>query len=149
MKFEKYPTRAKALNYMTPRELFQLDLCAEEIAIYSYLLNLENKDFQCWPSYKTIGKSLNIKSKNSVKKYVDGLCEKMLIETEYTDVIRNGKLWNGNLKYTIRPIYEAIQYRLQQQFKENDERIKRERLEKILKKREAEAKKDRAYGQVS
>ncbi len=111
MKFEKYPARAKALNYMTPRELFQLDLCAEEIAIYSYLLNLENKDFQCWPSYKTIGKSLNIKSKNTVKKYVDSLCEKRLIEIEYTDVVRNGKLWNGNLKYTIRPIYEAIQYK--------------------------------------
>ena len=149
MKFEKYPTRAKVLNYMTPRELFQLDLCAEEIAIYSYLLNLENKDFQCWPSYKTIGKSLNIKSKNTVKKYVDSLWEKRLIETEYTDVYRGDLKMNGNLKYTIRPIYEAIQYRLQQQFKENDERNERERLEKILKKREAEAKKDRAYGQIS
>ncbi len=149
MKFEKYPTRAKALNYMTPRELFQLDLCAEEIAIYSYLLNLENKEFQCWPSYKTIGKSLNIKSKNSVKKYVDGLCEKMLIETEYTDVIRDGKMWNGNLKYTIRPIYEAVRYRLQQQFKENDERNQRERLEKYLEKRLAEAKKNGTHEQVS
>ncbi len=149
MKFEKYPARAKALNYMTPRELFQLDLCAEEIAIYSYLLNLENKDFQCWPSYKTIGKSLNIKSKYTVKKYVDSLCEKRLIETEYTDVYHGDLKMNGNLKYTIRPIYEAIQYRLQQQFKENDERKHQEKLQKYLKKREAEAKKDRAYGQVS
>ena len=149
MKFERYPTRPKVLNYITPRELFQLDLCAEEIAIYSYLLSLENKDFQCWPSYKTIGKSLNIKSKNTVKKYVDSLCEKRLIETEYTDVYHGDLKMNGNLKYTIRPIYEAIQHRLQQQFKESDERIKQERLEKILKKREAEAKKDRAYGQVS
>ncbi len=149
MKFERYPIRAKVLNYITPRELFQLDLCAEEIAIYSYLLNLENKDFQCWPSYKTIGKSLNIKSKNTVKKYVDSLCEKRLIETEYTDVYHGDLKMNGNLKYTIRPIYEAIQYRLQQQFKENDERKHQEKLQKYLKKREAEAKKDRAYGQVS
>ncbi len=149
MKFEKYPTRPKALNYMTPRELFSLNLSIGEVAVYSYLLNLENKDFQCWPSYKTIGKSLNIKSKNTVKKYVDSLCEKRLIETEYTDVYHGDLKMNGNLKYTIRPIYEAIQYRLQQQFKENDERKHQEKLQKILKKREAEAKKDRAYGQVS
>ncbi len=84
-----------------------------------------------------------------MKKYVDGLCEKMLIETEYTDVVRNGKMWNGNLKYTIRPIYEAIKYRLQQQFKENDERNQRERLEKYLEKRLAEAKKNGTHEQVS
>ena len=149
MKFERYPTRPKVLNYITPRELFQLDLCAEEIAIYSYLLSLENKDFQCWPSYKTIGKSLNIKSKNTVKKYIDSLCEKQLIWAEPTQIYRDDLKVNGNIKYTVRPIYEAIQYRLKQQFKENDERIKQERLEKNLKKREAEAKNDRAYGQVS
>ncbi len=149
MKFERYPTRTIKNYFPTPNEIFTLGLRPEEGWIYSYLLRCENENFQCWPSYKTIGENVKIKSKNTVKKYVDSLCEKRLIETEYTDVYHGDLKMNGSLKYTIRPIYEAIQYRLQQQVRENDERNQRERLGKYLEKRLSEAKNDRAYGQVS
>ncbi len=149
MKFERYPTRTIKNYFPTPNEIFTLGLCPEEGWIYSYLLRCENENFQCWPSYKTICENVNIKSKNTVKKYIDSLCEKQLIWTEPTQIYRGDLKVNGNIKYTVRPIYEAIQYRLKQQFKENDERIEQECLEKILKKREAEAKNVGVYGQVS
>ena len=118
MKFEKYPPRAKCNNYIAPKEIFMLGLCPNEIAIYSYLLSLENKDYQCWPSYNTIAKHINV-SKNTVKKYIDSLYEKQLIWIEPTQIYRGNLKVNGNNKYTIRPIYEAIKYNLEKQFEKN------------------------------
>lgn len=55
-------------------------------------------------------------SKNTVRKYVDGLTKKRLITTEPTSVItRNGEKRNGNLLYTIRPIEDALAYHYEQQ----------------------------------
>lgn len=139
MKLERYPKRTMEQYFPTPNEIFCLGLCPEEYAIYSYLLSIENEKYQCWPSYKTIGENVNIKSKNTVKKYVDSLCEKRFIETEYTDIIYDGKKFNGNLKYTIRPIYEAIMYRMKKQIEENEKVKKIERLRKLLEKYEVTA----------
>ena len=62
----------------------------------------------CYPSYKTIGKALQM-SKNTVMKYVRQLEEKELIETERTLVEnREGALRNGNLMYKILPIKQAV-----------------------------------------
>lgn len=71
MKYNCYPKRDAIKNYFPlPNELFILGLNAGEISIYSYLLYLENrKTFQCWPSYKNIGKAVNM-SQNTVRKYV-------------------------------------------------------------------------------
>lgn len=53
--------------YMLPNDIFSLDLRAGEISLYAYLLKCENrKTYQCYPSYKTIGKALNI-STNTVR----------------------------------------------------------------------------------
>ena len=55
-------------------------------------------------------------SKNTIKKYVEQLEQKHFITTEYTAVFTKiGKKRNGNLKYTIRPIEEAVEnyYQLQ------------------------------------
>ena len=42
--------------------------------------------------------------------YVDALSEKGLISTEPTSVLmRSGIKKNGNLRYTIRPIHEAVE----------------------------------------
>ena len=55
-------------------------------------------------------------SKNTVKKYVDSLIEKQLITVEPTSVItQNGEKRNGNLRYTIRPIAEAVERYYEQQ----------------------------------
>ena len=77
--------------------------------MYSYLLFLENrKTYQCWPSYKTIGKAVDM-SQNTVRKYVMSLEEKALIRTEPTTIYtKSGLKRNGSLLYTIRPIQEAL-----------------------------------------
>ena len=57
-----------------------------EISIYCYLLSIEDREtYQCYPSYKTIGKALGM-SENTVSKYVRSLEEKGLIRTEPTMV---------------------------------------------------------------
>lgn len=98
-------------NYFTmPNEIFSLGLDASEIAVYAYLRCLENRStYQCWPSYTTIGKAVG-RAKNTVMRYVDALAEKGLIFIEPTSVLtRSGIKKNGNLRYTIRPIREAIE----------------------------------------
>ena len=134
MKYNPYPKRDAIKNYFpVPNEIFNLGLRAGEIALYAFLLRCEDrKTFKCWPSYKTICKALNI-SKNTVKTYVEKLCEKQLIEVRYTYVYTtDGKKRNGNLMYTIRPIQEAIKYDLEKQFERNALEIKKTELEKKL-----------------
>lgn len=84
--------------------------------MYAYLMYCEDrKTFQCHPSYKTIGNAVGV-SKNTVKKYVDSLIEKQLITAEPTSVItQKGEKRNGNLRYTIRPIAEAVERYYEQQ----------------------------------
>ena len=98
-------------NYFTmPNEIFSLGLDASEIAVYAYLRCLENRStYQCWPSYTTIGNAVG-RAKNTVMRYVDALAEKGLIYTEPTSVLmRSGIKKNGNLRYTLRPIREAVE----------------------------------------
>lgn len=112
----------------------QLDLNATALAIYFYLRYIEDrKTYQCYPSYRTIGKALNIKSITTVAKYVRELEDKCLIYTEPTEIIlKNGKKQNGNLKYTIRPIQDAVEYFHQQQMKKFQEDLARENAKKML-----------------
>lgn len=111
MKYGCYPKRNALKDYFhVPNEMFCLRLSSGEIAVYAYLLRCENrKTFQCHPSYKTIGNAVGM-SKNTVRKHVDGLTKKRLITTEPTYVYtQKGEKRNGNLRYTIRPIEEAIE----------------------------------------
>lgn len=107
--------------YLLPNEIFHLGLRVGEIAVYGFLLCCENrKTYQCYPSYRTIGDAISM-SKNTVKKYVDGLIDKRLIYTEPTTVWgKDGKKRNGTLLYTIRPIYEAIQHHTNLQLEQMD-----------------------------
>ena len=98
-------------NYFTmPNEIFSLGLDASEIAVYAYLRYLESRStYQCWPSYTTIGNAVG-RAKNTVMRYVEALAEKGLICTEPTSVLmRSGIKKNGNLRYTLRPIREAVE----------------------------------------
>lgn len=103
-------------RFTLPNELFSLELNSAEISIYTYLLYIENrKTHQCWPSYKTIGKAVDLSPK-TVKKYVAELVDKGLISTENTTVItKKGVKRNGSLRYTIRPIQEAVELYHQRQ----------------------------------
>ena len=116
-----------------PNEIFALGLEGGAILVYTYLRYCENREtYQCYPSYKTIGKAVGM-SKNTVKKYVDILRDKGLIETEYTSVITaNGKKRNGNLLFTLRPIDEAVNlYYGQQMIKLEEENRKAYTLRKM------------------
>ena len=121
-------------QFIMPNQIMQLDLNATALAIYFYLRYIEDrKTYQCYPSYRTIGKALNIKSITTVAKYVRELEDKCLIYTEPTEVIlKNGKKQNGNLKYTIRPIQDAVEYFHQQQMKKFQEDLAREKAQKML-----------------
>ena len=116
--------------------VMNLELSATALAIYCYLMYIEDrKNYECYPSYKTIGKALKIKSENTVAKYVAELEEKCLISTEPTEVIlKNGKKRNGNLKYKIRPIRDALEYNFERQVKENAEKAAIEKARKELEK---------------
>ena len=121
-------------QFIMPNQIMQLDLNATALAIYFYLRYIEDrKTYQCYPSYRTIGKALKIKSITTVVKYVRELEDKCLIYTEPTEIIlKNGKKQNGNLKYTIRPIQDAVEYFHQQQMKKFQEDLAREKAQKML-----------------
>ena len=95
--------------FLLPNQIFLLGLTAAEIAVYAYLIRCENREtFTCYPSFNTIGKATNL-CKSTVSKCVKSLEEKDLIYTEQTSIItKSGKKKNGNLRYTIRPISEAV-----------------------------------------
>ena len=114
--------------------VMQLDISATALAIYFYLMYIEDrKTYQCYPSYKTIGKALKIKSKGTVAKYVRELEDKCLIYTEPTEVIlKDGKKRNGNLKYTIRPIQDAIEHYHYEQMKNVNEVAARAKAQNML-----------------
>ena len=134
MKFTRYSKRDAIRDYFPlPNEIFSLGLSPGEIAVYAYLMYCEDrKTFQCHPSYKTIGKAVGM-SKNTVKKYVDGLIEKQLITTEPTTVYtQKGEKRNGNLLYTIRPIEEAAAYYYEKQMLRLDEEMLRQATLKKL-----------------
>ena len=99
-----------------PNEVFHLGLVPGELAVYAYLLYCEDRQtYQCWPSYKTIGKAVGV-CVNTVQKYVGSLVDKGLISAENTSVInKDGQKRNGNLLYTILPIQLAVDRYIQNQ----------------------------------
>lgn len=103
-------------TFPLPNEIFLLGLCPGELAVYAYLLRCENrKTHQCWPSYKTIGKAVNL-SENAVRKHVCSLVDRGLIQTENTTVMtKAGLKRNGNLLYTIPPFQPILDAHYQQQ----------------------------------
>ncbi len=119
-------------NYFPlPNEIFSLNLCPGEIAVYSYLLYCEDrKTYQCYPSYKTIGQAVGM-STNTVQKYIFELADKGFIEIKPTSVItKSGQKRNGNHRYTIRPIQEVVELYHQRQLREMEQNLARSRIAK-------------------
>jgi hypothetical protein len=130
-----YGNKQKALDkfFPVPNVIFNLGLEGGEILVYLYLMYCEDrKTFQCYPGYKTIGSAVGM-SVNTVRKYVQSLEKKRLITTEWTMVrTKSGKAHNGTLKYTIRPIQEAIDYYEEIQMKRLYAEAARRRAEEAL-----------------
>ena len=122
-------------SFLMPNEIFALGLSGGAILVYTYLRYCENREtYQCYPSYKTIGKAVGM-SKNTVKKYVDILRDKGLIETENTSVVTaKGQKRNGNLLYTLRPVEEAVKLFYEEQSRRLNEEIGRAQALKNIEK---------------
>ena len=72
-------------------------------------------------------------SENTVRKYVTSLEEKGLIRTEPSTIItKDGRVRNGSLVYTIRPIQEALELNYQRQFLRAERDIERAKAGKKL-----------------
>ena len=73
----QYTKRDAVKNFFPlPNEIFSLGLSSGALAVYSYLLYCEDrKTYQCWPSYRSIGKAVRM-SVNTVRKYVAELEER-------------------------------------------------------------------------
>ena len=106
-RYSKYEGRGNFFSL--PNEIFQLGLNAGELAVYSFLRRCENrKTHQCWPSVKTIGKSVGM-SENTVRKYIRRLEERGLLSAEPTTVLtKTGEKRNGNLRFTLLPTQEVV-----------------------------------------
>lgn len=125
-------------NYFPmPNEIFNFGLCAGELAVYMYLMKCEDrKTFQCWSSYRTIGKATRM-SKNTVKKYVDSLEEKYFIRTEHTHRwTSEGKKLNGNLLYRLRPMHAVRYHQNTKALRQAERETEQQRAEKRLAKQQ-------------
>ena len=132
--FQRWPKRDPNKHYyLVPNEVFNLGLSSHEIAVYNYLLRCEDRrTYQCHPSYRTIGRAVRL-SENTVRKYVTSLEEKGLIRTEPSTIItKDGRVRNGSLIYTIRPIQEALELKYHRQFLQAERDIERAKAEKKL-----------------
>ena len=102
--------------YPMPNAVFSLGLKPGELAVYSYLMYIEDRrTFQCYPSYGTIGKAVGM-SGNTVAKYVRALEARGLIRTEPTTV-PGAEGWprNGTLLYTVLPVRGAVECSIERQ----------------------------------
>ena len=118
-RYDLYSKRDPAKNFSPlPNEVFYLGLSYGAIAVYGYLMHIEDrKTFQSYAGYNTIGRAVKM-SANTVRKYVLELEDKHLIRTESTTVVtRDGRKRNGTLRYYIRPIQEAVDYYYEQQLR--------------------------------
>ena len=110
MKYRQWTKRDPIKNYFPlPNEIYSLGLSSTAIAVYGYLLCREDrKTYECLASYRMIGEAIG-KSVTTVRKYVCELEERGLITTERTSIItKDGRKWNGCLRYHILPIQMSI-----------------------------------------
>ena len=137
-KYFPYPTRDAIKNYFPlPNEIFDFGLHSTAIAIYAYLMKLEDRDsFTCFPSYHTIAKAVGVGSKTTVAKYVRELEDKYLIETEQRkSITKDGMKRDSTLLYHIRPIQEAIDLQNQIRMAQLEREVSIQRAKKLAEKK--------------
>ena len=133
-KYDLYSKRDPAKNFSPlPNEVFYLGLSYGAIAVYGYLMHIEDrKTFQSYAGYNTIGRAVKM-SANTVRKYVLELEGKHLIRTEPTTVVtRDGRKRNGTLRYHIRPIQEAVDYYHERQLSQLELDTERQKVQARL-----------------
>ena len=134
MRKSDWTRRDPIKNYFPlPNEIYSLGLSAGAIAVYGFLMRIENRQtYQCTASYRTIGHATGM-SVNTVRKYVTGLEDRGLIRTERTTVTtRDGRILNGCLRYTILPIQQVVEAYHQRQLAEADGMLETWKTQKRL-----------------
>lgn len=122
--------------FPVPNELFEFDLPANAVAVYTYLLRrADRRTNQCHPSEAAIAKKLHL-SRGTVAKHVRLLEERGLITTERTEIItKRGIKKNGSLRYTIIPMHEITRAYYDRQFEKAElaaaQRKAKEKAEKL------------------
>ena len=106
---DNFDTYAQGNFFPLPKAVFSFDLCAEEIALYAYLMHIEDrKTFACIAKYSTIGAALKM-SNNTVAKYLKSLERKGFISMYQTTVqSKTGRVQNGCMKITIEPLQPLL-----------------------------------------
>ena len=110
-----YTNRSPLDHYfLLPNGIFTLGLSPGELSVYACLMFCEDRTtHQCWPSIGRVCQRTGM-STNTVAKYIRQLEEKQLIDVEPTKVrTKTGEVRNGTLIFTIRPILEAVNYKLE------------------------------------
>ena len=98
--------------FILPNEIFSLGLSTNALAVYVYLMRLEDRKTNvCWAKQKTIGNAVGIKSPKTVAKALIELEAAELIYRESTTMNHNGRKVNGVQLFTIRPIEDAVAHR--------------------------------------
>ena len=141
MRKSNWTRRDPIKNYFPlPNEIYSLGLSAGAIAVYGFLMRIENRQtYQCTASYRTIGHATGM-SVNTVRKYVAELEERGLIITERTTVTtRDGRILNGCLRYTILPIQQVVEAYHQRRMAELELSTERHRVANLLRERESPA----------
>ena len=96
--------------FLLSNAIFTMGLSPGEMTVYAYLIFCENREtYQRTPSIDRISQHTGM-SANTVAKYIRQLEEKRLIDVEPT---KSGEVRNGTLQFTIRPIQEAVNYKLE------------------------------------
>ena len=134
MRKSDWTRRDPIKNYFPlPNEIYSLGLSAGAIAVYGFLMRIENRQtYQCTASYRTIGHATGM-SVNTVRKYVVELEERGLVTTERTTVTtRDGRILNGCLRYTILPIQQVVEAYHQRQLAEADGMLETWKTQKRL-----------------
>ena len=131
--------RSGIKNYFPlPNEIYQLGLSPRAVAIYGYLLSIENREtYEAYASYNTIGEATQM-SRNTVRKYVAELEERGLITTERTTITTlDGRRQNGCLRYHILPIQMSLNQFYERQFAAMDLAQEQWKVQQAIKRKEA------------
>ena len=124
--------------FTIPDEVFLLRLGHGALAVYAYLLFLEDRrTHQCHPSYSTISTAVGL-AINTVMKHINKLADRQFIAIERTSYIDNkGMKWNSNNLYTILPIQYATGRFYERQLEVLEQMTERQRVAKRLQEQKA------------
>lgn len=139
MRKQHWPKRDPIKNYFPlPNEIYQLGLSPRAIAVYGYLLSIEDRQtYEAYASYNTIGNATQM-SANTVSKYVAELEERQLIRTEHTTITtQDGRRRNGCLRYHILPIQMSLNQFYERQFAAMDLAQEQWKVQQAIKRKEA------------